>query len=193
MNIDQQEIVIEHLGQSSGCDPKTSKRNSGLFSFLKWFKPSTSRESVDVDIHNSRSSSCDSLNSVQSNGTVASFSFIPASAYNSRVSDKFISPGPETDTYKARLKQREKRRENDKNLTLRKKYNLFFNRDTLKPTIQDEDNSKSLPLMTRKMEEEKMHRRTASESSKLKKAGAYCHVKGKRKALSLRLVTAGPV
>lgn len=182
MNINQQEIVIENLGQSPGCDPKTSKRNSGLFSFLKWFKPSTSRESVDTDAQISRSSSCDSLNSVQSNGTVASFSFIPANAYNNRVSEKFITPGPETDTYKARLKQREKRRENDKNLTLRKKYNLFFHRDTLKPEIQDEDNSKSLPLMTRKMEEEKMHRRTASESSKIRKAGAYCHVKGKRKA-----------
>lgn len=185
MNINQQEIVIENLGQSPGCDPKTSKRNSGLFSFLKWFKPSTSRESVDTDIQNSRSSSCDSLNSVQSNGTVASFSFIPASAYDKRVSEKFINPGPETDTYKARLKQREKRRENDKNLTLRKKYNLFFNRDTLKPRQsqhEEEDNTKSLPLMTRKMEEEKMHRRTASESSKVKRAGAYCHVKGKRRA-----------
>ncbi|XP_031343206.1 uncharacterized protein LOC116170823 isoform X2 [Photinus pyralis] len=38
--------------------------------------------------------------------------------------------------------------------------------------------------MTRKTEneEEKLHRRTNSESSKIKKAGAYCHVKGKRKA-----------
>lgn len=184
MNVNQQELTADNIGQSPGCDPKTTKRNSGLFSFLKWFKPSTSRESVDLDVQNSHSSSCDSLTSLQSTGTVASFSYIPPSAYNNKVSEKYINPGPETDTYKARLKQREKRRENDKNLTLRKKYNLFFSRDTLKPpSVKEEDNSRSLPLMTRKTdEEEKMHRRTASESSKIKRAGAYCHVKGKRKA-----------
>lgn len=185
MNVNQPELPVDTLGQSPGYDPKTSKRNSGLFSFLRWFKPSTSRESVDADPPNSHSSSCDSLTSLQSNGTVASFSFVPPSAYK-QVQEKYIFPGPETDTYRARLKQREKRRENDKNLTLRKKYNLFFNRDTLlKPAPPEEDNSRSLPLMTRKMEEageEKMHRRTASESSKVKRAGAYCHVKGKRRA-----------
>lgn len=187
MNVNHQESPVDTIGQSPGYDPKTSKRNSGLFSFLRWFKPSTSRESVNADLQNSHSSSCDSLTSLQSNGTVASFSFVHPSAYKQVPQEKYIFLGPETDTYKARLKQREKRRENDKNLTLRKKYNLFFNRETLLkpvPTLPEEDNSKSLPLMTRKMEdsEEKKHRRTASESSKVKRAGAYCHVKGKRKA-----------
>lgn len=189
MNVNHQELPVDTIGQSPGYDPKTSKRNSGLFSFLRWFKPSTSRESVNTDLQNSHSSSCDSLTSLQSNGTVASFSFVHPSAYKQVPQEKYIFPGPETDTYKARLKQREKRRENDKNLTLRKKYNLFFNRETLlkpAPTLpSEEDNSRSLPLMTRKMDdvgEEKMHRRTASESSKVKRAGAYCHVKGKRKA-----------
>ncbi|XP_044268651.1 uncharacterized protein LOC123013867 [Tribolium madens] len=171
------------IGQSPGCDPKASKRNSGLFAFLKWFKPSTSRESIDTQ----NSSSCESLNSVQSSGTVASFSYVPPGDYTNKVSEKCIILGPETDTYRARLKQRDKRRENDKNVTLRKKYNLFFNRDTLlKPVKKDEDdeNTKSLPLMTRPSmeEEEKSHRRTNSESSKTKKAGAYLHVKGKRRA-----------
>lgn len=188
MNVNHQDLPVDTIGQSPGYDPKTSKRNSGLFSFLRWFKPSTSRESVDTDLQNSHSSSCDSLTSLQSNGTVASFSFVHPSAYKQVPQEKYIFPGPETDTYKARLKQREKRRENDKHLTLRKKYNLFFNRETLlksTPTLPEEDNSRSLPLMTRKMDdsgEEKMHRRTASESSKVKRAGAYCHVKGKRKA-----------
>lgn len=191
MNVNHQELPVDTtIGQSPGYDPKTSKRNSGLFSFLRWFRPSTSRESVDTDLQNSHSSSCDSLTSLQSNGTVASFSFVHPSAYKQTPQEKYIIPTPETDTYRARLKQREKRRENDKNLTLRKKYNLFFNRETLlKPTsllIPEEDSSKSLPLMTRKMNdvEEKMlnHRRTASESSKVRRAGAYCHVKGKRKA-----------
>lgn len=188
MNVNHQELPVDSIGQSPGYDPKTSKRNSGLFSFLRWFKPSTSRESVNNDLQNSHSSSCDSLTSLQSNGTVASFSFVHPSAYKQVPQEKYIFPGPETDTYKARLKQREKRRENDKNLTLRKKYNLFFNKETLlkpaPPALPEEDNSRSLPLMTRKMDdgEEKMHRRTASESSKVKRAGAYCHVKGKRKA-----------
>lgn len=182
MNVNHQELPVDSIGQSPGYDPKTSKRNSGLFSFLRWFRPSSSRESVDADVHNSRSSSCDSLASLQSNGTAASFSFVHPSAYK-QVQEKYIAPSPETDTYRDRLRQREKRRENDKNLTLRKKYNLFFNRDTLpKPCPQEEDNSRSLPLMTRRMDEEKTHRRTASESSKVKRAGAYCHVKGKRKA-----------
>ncbi|CAG9853836.1 unnamed protein product [Phyllotreta striolata] len=178
--------------QTIGCDPNTNstKRNSGLFAFWKWFKPSTSRESIDADLQVSRSSSCDSLNSSHSAGTVASFSFIAPGDYKSSVSEKCIAPGPETDTYKARLKQRDRTREKDKNLTLRKKYNLFFNRDfslRSKHKPAEVENSKSLPLMPRgaieeTMEETKVHRRTNSESSKIRKAGAYVHVKGKRKA-----------
>ncbi|KRT79982.1 Ubiquitin [Oryctes borbonicus] len=177
----------------SGTDQRNSKRNSGLLSFFKWFKqPGTSsRESVDSSSTSSLTSSgsTDSVNSTNSTGTVASFSFITPDAYNKKhTTEKSIVPGPETDTYKARLKQREKFREKDKNITLRKKYNLFFHRDTLlKPNnnVVEEDNSKSLPLMTKKSpceEPERLHRRTASESSKIRKAGAYCHVKGKRKA-----------
>lgn len=175
--------------QSPGADPKSSKRNSGLFAFFKWFKPSTSRESINSDVQISNSSSCDSLASIQSGGTIASFSFVPPNAYPANnLAEKCINPGPETDTYKARLKQRDKRRENDRNLTLRKKYNLFFNRETLLKNVikQQQENTKSLPLMTKAVLEEQEdrvgHRRTNSESSKTKKAGAYLHVKGKRKA-----------
>nr|XP_023018305.1 uncharacterized protein LOC111507249 [Leptinotarsa decemlineata] len=177
---------LENSGQSIGCDPKSAKRNSGLFAFLKWFKPSTSRESITADPQISQSSSCDSLNSTHSVGTVASFSFVSPGDYKKCVSEKCIALGPETDTYKARLKQRDKRKENDKNLTLRKKYNLFFNRDTfLKPktTEIDEENSKSLPLMTRGvMESVEVHRRTISESSNIRRISSHSHVKGKRKA-----------
>ncbi|CAH1960123.1 unnamed protein product [Acanthoscelides obtectus] len=178
--------------QSVGCDPKTAsgnRRNSGLFSFFKWFKPSASRESIENELQASHSSSsCESLDSTHSSGTVASFSFVPPNAYKKSTSEKCIVLGPETDTYRARLKQRDKRRESDKNLTLRKKYNLFFHRDTLlKPKpLEEEENTRSLPLMTRPttepVEEVKMHRRTFSESSKVKKAGSYVHVKGKRRA-----------
>ncbi|GJQ82784.1 hypothetical protein Trydic_g13487 [Trypoxylus dichotomus] len=186
----------EKQSQSApGTDQRNPKRNSGLLSFFKWFKQpgASSRESVDTSSSSSSSltssGSTDSVNSTYSTGTVASFSFITPDAYNkNHITEKTIVSGPETDTYKARLKQREKFREKDKNITLRKKYNLFFHRDTLlKPNtnIVEEDNSKSLPLMTKKSpneEPERLHRRTASESSKIRKAGAYCHVKGKRKA-----------
>ncbi|XP_057671485.1 uncharacterized protein LOC130903410 [Diorhabda carinulata] len=192
----KQRIPPDNTEQNLGCDPttNTSKRNSGLFAFLKWFKPSTSRESIDTDLQISHSSSCDSINSSHSVGTVASFSFIAPGDYKNCVSEKCIALGPETDTYKARLKQRDKIRERDKdkNLTLRKKYNLFFNRDSLLKTKTKKveiENSKSLPLMTKAVMEETqegvnkvVHRRTNSESSKIKKAGAYVHVKGKRKA-----------
>ncbi|XP_065164081.1 LOW QUALITY PROTEIN: uncharacterized protein [Atheta coriaria] len=178
-----------------------NKRNSGIFSFLKWFR-STSKESV-ASSRDSPTSSLGSIpfggsnSSLNSTGTAASFNFIPPAAYTPKTSDKCIHPGPETDTYKARLKQRDKVREKDKNITLRKKYNLFFNRDKgtkqkeKKPEVEEEnrtnhkeDNCKSLPLMTKtKMsDDDKGHRRTNSDSSKGRKAGAYLHVKGKRKA-----------
>ncbi|XP_044750521.1 uncharacterized protein LOC123310898 isoform X2 [Coccinella septempunctata] len=176
--------------QSVGSESTNSKRSSGIFSFFKWLRPSgsaASRESLNSDKTNN-SSSCESLSSVQSSGTVASFSFVEPSAYSNNLKHKKIPPSPETDTYKARIKQRDQRREKDKNLTLRKKYNLFFGRETLLKTVSStEENSKSLPLMTKpalkeESREEGFHRRTNSDSSKVKKAGAYVHVKGKRKA-----------
>ncbi|KAK9888377.1 hypothetical protein WA026_000628 [Henosepilachna vigintioctopunctata] len=185
------ESTLENGKQSLGKDSKSAKRNSGLFSFFKWLKPSgsASRESLNTDKAIYNSSSCESLSSVQSFGTVASFSFVEPSAYAKNFTQKSITETPETDTYKERLKQRDKRREKDKNITLRKKYNLFFNRDTLlkSETSKTEESTKSLPLMTKptmkeEPREENFHRRTNSESSKIKKAGAYIHVKGKRKA-----------
>ncbi|KAI4464573.1 ubiquitin conjugating enzyme 7 interacting protein-related [Holotrichia oblita] len=197
MSNNELEITEKTSSSSSGADLRTTKRNSGLFSFFKWFKsPGTaSKESINTSSSSTSSltssDSSDSIHSTYSTGTVASFSFVAPDAYTkNHIVEKSIAPGPETDTYKARLKQREKFREKDKNVTLRKKYNLFFNKETLlKPNnnnnTAEEDNSKSLPLMTKKPvneEQDRLHRRTASESSKIRKAGAYCHVKGKRKA-----------
>ncbi|KAK9737140.1 Ubiquitin family [Popillia japonica] len=224
MSNNELETTEKTSSSSSGADLRTTKRNSGLFSFFKWFKnPGTaSKESINTSSSSTSSltssESSDSIHSTYSTGTVASFSFVAPDAYTkNHIVEKSIAPGPETDTYKARLQQREKFREKDKNVTLRKKYNLFFNRETLlKPNnnnidTTEEDNSKSLPLMTKKPvseeqdrlhrrtasesskirkatkkpvseEQDRLHRRTASESSKIRKAGAYCHVKGKRKA-----------
>lgn len=150
--------------QSPGTDPRT-KRNSGLFAFFKWLKPG-SKESVAYDTSSS-SASLESVASDKSSGTVASFRYVSPTAYENKViQEKHVPIGPETDTYRERLKQRDKRRERDKDVTLRKKYNLFFNKETLlkpKPLVPVE-NSKSLPLMTKAHimevdEPQKVHRR----------------------------------
>ncbi|GLV42308.1 ariadne 1 [Carabus blaptoides fortunei] len=164
-----------------GWDSKSSsKRSSGLFSVLKWFGNKETITPSPPDLVHSASSSCDSIESVFSTESVASFAFVPPNAYrpfgSASQPEKFILPGPETSTYRARLAQREVRRETDRNLTLRSKYNLYKGPDT--------DRGHSLPLMRQSppVVQKGMQRRTASESSKHRRAGAYCHVKGKRKA-----------
>lgn len=163
-----------------GWDSKSSKRSSGLFSVLKWFGNKETITPPPPDLVHSASSSCDSIESVFSTESVASFAFVPPNAYRpfgtASQPEKFILPGPETSTYRARLAQREVRRETDRNLTLRSKYNLYKG--------PEPDRGHSLPLMRQSPPgvQKGMHRRTASESSKHRRAGAYCHVKGKRKA-----------
>lgn len=107
---------------------------------------------------------------------------------------------PVTDSYRKRLKQRESYRENDlsNDLTLRKKYRLFST-DTLKstepkkPKVSNQNPSHpsekrttvSVVPSTSKQNDQfrwQKPRRTVSDSSKEIKAGAYVHVKGKRKA-----------
>lgn len=114
-----------------------------------------------------------------------------------------IEAGPTTDTYRQRLRAHQNAIENDRklDLTLRKKYNLF-DCDTVtsvsirlnsknsyytdlslpQPSSSGQANN-SLPSTDDTINRiSKPHRRTASDSSKDKKAGAYLHVKGKRKA-----------
>lgn len=159
-------------------DSKSSKRSSGLFSVLKWFRNESSRPAPPPDLLYSNSSSCESINSVYSTDTVASFAFVSPHSYKpfggALQPEKYILPGPETATYRARIAQREIRRENDRELTLRSKYNLY--------KAAEPDRGHSLPLMTKTEEIKGLHRRTASESSKYKTAGAHLHVKGKRRA-----------
>lgn len=119
-----------------------------------------------------------------------------------------IEAGPTTDTYRQRLRAHQNAIENDKKfeLTLRKKYNIFDS-DTVTSVdsiYKQLNNNKSsyytdLSLPQPSTSNQiinnsllttgdtinriaKPHRRTASDSSKDKKAGAYLHVKGKRKA-----------
>lgn len=122
------------------------------------------------------------------------------------VAEKLIAPGPETNTHKNRMKLLEKHRERDKNLTLRKKYRLFSCETSAKVKTNSSDKKKvkkggkeknrdyselSLPSFKVCQDNSELvlnnvnqpvkskHRRTVSDSSKDKKAGAYCHVKGK--------------
>lgn len=159
-----------------------------------------------IDCNNlSKSSSCDSILSTATTG----FAFVPLNCYEavSKRTERVINPGPYTDSYKRRIRERDRTRELDKKyeLTLRKKYNLFAH---LRPSTSQKDatltrdNQKSgyvdlsLPNAPKGVldsscaaeNEEtkditvKKHRRTVSDSSKDKRAGAYLHVKGKRRA-----------
>nr|CAD7570822.1 unnamed protein product [Timema californicum] len=255
---------------------RKEKTSSGFFSFLRWFRKNKEGDDESEDVANrefeeglsfptapstpellrSHSSSCGSVDTLFSTATATSFAFITPTCYRpfggSNRPEKIIAVGPDTDTYRNRLRHRDRVRELDRNLTLRKKYRLFGSNTLLRsapntpnasPVLEkrsevlrsnSESNDKlqpkqpntspgsqnssfgkkkrkapippvhplsklcdSLPntlenkckAKRKSMENDDAsslkrlyHRRTASESSKDKKSGAYCHVKGKRKA-----------
>nr|CAD7437738.1 unnamed protein product [Timema bartmani] len=255
---------------------RKEKTSSGFFSFLRWFRKNKDGDDESEDVANrefeeglsfptapstpellrSHSSSCGSVDTLFSTATATSFAFITPTCYRpfggSNQPEKIIAVGPDTDTYRNRLRHRDRVRELDRNLTLRKKYRLFGSNTLLRsapntpnasPVLEkrsevlrnnSESNDKlqpkqpntspgsqnssfgkkkrkapippahplsklcdSLPntlenkckAKRKSMENDDAsslkrlyHRRTASESSKDKKSGAYCHVKGKRKA-----------
>lgn len=120
--------------------------------------------------------------------------------------------GPVTDTYRDRIRAHQNAKDIDKHLelTLRKKYNIF-DADTINSVSSIFNNNRSnhqesyytnqsLPQAHLEQTQpsplrditsrstgtfgrrRRSHRRTVSDSSKDKRAGAYLHVKGKRKA-----------
>lgn len=162
-----------------------------------------------IDCNNlSKASSCDSILSTATTG----FAFVPPNCYDEVIGklphERIINPGPYTDSYKRRVRQLDQTREQDRknDLTLRKKYNLFSSiRSTAPKPPPEQDatltrhNQKatypdlSLPSTSKATvginskddpadSSVKRHRRTVSDSSKDKKAGAYVHVRGKRRA-----------
>ncbi|XP_055545100.1 uncharacterized protein LOC129730091 [Wyeomyia smithii] len=157
----------------------------------------------------SKSSSCDSILSTATDGFAFVPPKCYEVIGDLSQSERVINPGPYTDSYKRRVAQRDRTRELDAKyeLTLRRKYNLFSNircNTTVsgKDTTLTRDNQKSLyndlslPTTSNIAADGittignagiaygdiKKHRRTVSDSFKDKKAGAYVHVKGKRKA-----------
>lgn len=244
---------------------RREKTASGFFSFLRWFrKGKDGDDNCEVvedgsfieglagptvpsspQLIRSTSSSCGSIDTLFSTATVNSFAFVSPASYrpfgSASQPEKRIAVGPDTDTYKDRLQQRDQIRDLDRNLTLRKKYHLFGSgtlvkssvntpnsspvverkdKDTIEQVIQVHnltpgsqnstygkkkrkapdppraDFSDSLPNSLDKCRSKSKsmdngdpvavrkprHRRTVSDSAKDKKAGAYCHVKGKRRA-----------
>ncbi|XP_039278652.1 uncharacterized protein LOC111049882 [Nilaparvata lugens] len=191
----------------------------------------------------SNSSSCGSIDTLFSTATASSFAFIHP--YNYRPfgpvlqSQTRITEDADTETYRQRVKQTERVRQLDKNISLKKKYNLFGSGTICRSLdsvagrfykIENTDNNLSNnnlatgsqgstlrkkrkapppPQLTAQTDyslpntlnhltkqnntsgqdkfeknnlDESFHRRTVSESARDRKAGAYCHVRGKRKA-----------
>lgn len=180
-------------------------RSTGFKSFLNWFKKvENSQRNVEGETSSLSESSGDD-SSASSTATVASFAFLPANIYkpygDACQPEKFIASGPYTETYHRLIGERNRRRNLDKNLSLRKKYSLYSSGtlggkvDTILLPLQKVVHAEnvnyvqvydtfSLPAVARKGDYEILfndNRKTASLSAKDAKA-INCHVKGKRKA-----------
>lgn len=166
--------------------PKEKK----FFSFLKWFKKNKQnpdlKKAKDSSVSSSpifgkkRDSSSESLDSLFSTQTVRSFAYIPPTLYqpsappyslvdvNTSFSDEKKSKKATDDKDFVAEKKKKRRAPGPPRLI----------RESSLPTTLEHKKSKEdfdNDLKT-------YHRRTVSESFKDKKAGAYCHVQGKRKA-----------
>lgn len=175
-------------------------RSAGFKSFLSWFKKVENlQRPEEVESEESESDSSEEDSSSSSTATVASFAFLPPNKYKpygeASQPEKFFSPGPYTETYHKLIQERNRRRNLDKNLSLRKKYSLYssgtignkvdknesVNIETVE-TIDLPYDTFSLPSFSKlKVENnEADNRKTASLSTRNVKTGS--HVKGKRKA-----------
>ncbi|KAI5736701.1 hypothetical protein M8J76_006241 [Diaphorina citri] len=214
VNVVRRRLFVKHERDNSGSSHvsvTSEKRSSGVFSFFKWFKKSDEQISAGAEGKNSslpasptlkrnQSLSCGSL---LSTATVSSFSFVNPGKYRPHVSLRQIHPGPDTDTYRNRIRQRDQLRELDKDLTLKKKYKLlgasttsiYHSVENLATCTRPVAVMRSASLGRKKrkapqppLSEEMLldvktqrdlygHRRTCSDSD-----GRRVHVKGKRKA-----------
>lgn len=175
-------------------------RSAGFKSFLSWFKKVENlQRPEEVESEDSESDSSEENSSSSSTATVASFAFLPPNKYKpygeASQPEKFFSPGPYTETYHKLIQERNRRRNLDKNLSLRKKYSLYSsgtignkvdkNENVKVETVETPDlpyDTFSLPSFSKlKVENnENDSRKTASLSTRNVKTGS--HVKGKRKA-----------
>ncbi|XP_063617583.1 uncharacterized protein LOC134790648 [Cydia splendana] len=135
--------------------------SGGLWSLISWLRRDDS------------GASSDSLSSVGSDRTVASFAFLAPDRYRHPAAPVFLPPpGPPTDSYKKRLRDRNSRLQHDRDLTLHRKYGLFrgengYDAFSLPPARKTTENNW-----------EERERRATSECLQRRAA----HVPGKRRA-----------
>ncbi|XP_046676414.1 uncharacterized protein LOC124364747 isoform X3 [Homalodisca vitripennis] len=124
---------------SSSGSRRERSSTSAIFSIFRWFRKDGKSDEFDAEFAPSAppspqlirnfSSSCGSVDTLFSTATASSFAYVHPALYRpfgaANPPEKRILAGPETETYRNRLKQRDRIRELDKNLTLKKKYHLF--------------------------------------------------------------------
>ncbi|XP_054285108.1 uncharacterized protein LOC129001725 isoform X2 [Macrosteles quadrilineatus] len=141
-----------HAFISSASSPgsRRERSTSAIFSIFRWFRRESRSDEFDPEFAPSappspqlirgHSTSCGSVDTLFSTATANSFAFIHPSFYRpfgaANPPEKCINPGPDTETYRNRLRQRDRIRELDKNLTLKKKYHLFGS-GTLHRSVDD--------------------------------------------------------
>lgn len=135
---------------SSASSPGSRRDRNSIFSIFRWFRKESKSDDFDEEFAPSAppspqlikgySSSCGSVDTLFSTATASSFAFVQPALYRpfggGIQPEKRIITGPETETYRKRLRQRDRIRELDKHLTLKKKYNLFGS-DTLHRSADD--------------------------------------------------------
>lgn len=139
---------------SSASSPGSRRDRNSIFSIFRWFKKETRCEDFDEfapsappspQLIRGYSSSCGSVDTLFSTATANSFAFVHPALYRpfgaAHAPEKRILAPPETDTYRNRLRQRDRIRELDRNLTLKKKYHLFGS-GTLHRSVDDVNSSR---------------------------------------------------
>ncbi|XP_039765221.1 uncharacterized protein LOC120637442 isoform X1 [Pararge aegeria] len=100
-------------GDVQGEAPRPRPLSAGIWTLFSWLR------------RTDRSSSSESVSSVGSDRTVASFDFLAPLNYKNTNTPLVLPSCPLTDTYKQRLHERNLRRQHDRDITLRRKYGLF--------------------------------------------------------------------
>lgn len=122
---------------SSRSSGSKKDRSSGIFSLFQWFKKQKSEDSSDLEVSSGlnspelpRSTSITgSVDTLFSTATANSFAFVHPLQYRpfglANPPEIRIAIGPETNTYRNRIRERERLRYLEKNISLREKYRLY--------------------------------------------------------------------
>uniref|UniRef100_A0A0A9YVE1 CAP-Gly domain-containing linker protein 1 n=2 Tax=Lygus hesperus TaxID=30085 RepID=A0A0A9YVE1_LYGHE len=123
-----------HSSRSGGS---RRDRTSGIFSFFRWFKKEKSEDSEEESppspsspvLRRANGSITGSVDTLFSTATTRSFAFVQPSHYRpygaANPPEIRICPGPETNTYRNRIRQRDLLRQKEQNISLREKYRLY--------------------------------------------------------------------